>query len=135
MSDAKLSLAVLQRISEFLADLPEEHLEDLAAGRARLTFIPDGASAPRAPSPSPKRSASKPAPEPPPEIDTVRDRLAQMQSRDEGRAYLMSLRRPELVGLSKALGLGASGSKSVLTDRIVERMIGARLNSAAIRQL
>jgi len=135
MSDAKLSLAILQRVSEFLADLPAEHLEDLAAGRARLTFVPDGASAPRVPSSSPRRPASKPA-EPAPEVNEIRDRLAQMQSRDEGRTYLGGFKvKPELTSLAKLLGVGTSGPKPALIDRIVERTIGARLNSAAIRQL
>lgn len=134
MSDAKLSLAVLQRVSEFLADLPEEHLEDLAAGRARLTFIPDGATTPRTPS----RSRAKPSrtAEPSVDVSVHQAALSQMQSRDDGRAYLDALKvKPDLVSLARLLGLGVSGAKAVLIDRIVERLIGARLNSAAIRQL
>jgi hypothetical protein len=134
MSDAKLSLAVLQRVSEFLADLPEEHLEDLATGRARLTFIPEGATTPRTPSRSRAKASS--TAEPSVDVSAHQAALAQMQSRDEGRAYLNRLRvKPDLVSLAKLLGLGASGTKAVLVDRIVERLIGARLNSAAIRQL
>lgn len=135
MSDAKLSLAVLQRVSEFLADLPVEHLEDLAAGRARLTFIPAGSSAPHAPASARSRAASRSA-DADVDVSAHRDALAAMQSRDEGRAYLSRLKvKPDLTALAKLLGVGASGTKAALIDRIVERMIGARLNSAAIRQL
>ena len=46
MSDVSaLSLAVLRQVVEFLDGLPEEHIADLAEGRARLTFVPWAGSA------------------------------------------------------------------------------------------
>ena len=66
MSSAKISLGLLQRISEFLADLPEDHLEDLADGRARLAYVRVGETSRnllarpprRAHAPPPRRSFS-----------------------------------------------------------------------------
>jgi hypothetical protein len=137
MSDAKLSLAVLQRIAEFIADLPEDHLAEIADGRARLTFIPAASNEPR--QPTDKRAAparTSRAAAPTVDMSEAREALARMGSRDEGRAYLNRFRaKPELQSLAKLLGLGSSGSKPDLIDRIVERTIGNRLNSAAIRQL
>lgn len=137
MSDAKLSLAILQRISEFLADLAEEHLAEIADGKARLTFIPVGATEPR--QPITKKAATARAGRaaaPTVDMSEARDALAKMDSREEGRAFLKSFRvKPELQSLAASLGLGVSGTKDTLTDRIVERTIGNRLNSAAIRQL
>ncbi|HZO67779.1 MAG TPA: Rho termination factor N-terminal domain-containing protein [Kribbellaceae bacterium] len=139
MSDAKLTLAVLQRISEFLADLPEEHLMDIADGKARLTFIPAGATEPRQPAvktAAPRRASRTAAPTV--DMSEARDTLAAMNNRDEGRTFLDGFRqKPELVDLAKLLDIGnlSRYKKPELIDIIVERTIGSRLNSAAIRQL
>jgi len=137
MSDARLSLAVLQRIAEFIADLPEDHLADIADGKARLTFIPAGSTEPRKPTDvhATRTRTSRPT-TPTVDVNEARSALAAMGSRDEGRTYLDKLRaKVELQPLAKLLGLGISGNKPELIDRIVERTIGSRLNSAAIREL
>lgn len=133
MSDAKLTLAVLQRISEFLADLPEEHVAAIAEGRARLTFIPADTTDPWTPA---KRTG--PAAQPNVNLDEVRERLSTMDTREEGKIYLHPMRvKQELQPLARLLGMGGvSGLKhDDLVDAVVERTIGSRLNSAAIRQL
>lgn len=137
MSDAKLSLAVLQRIADFIAELPEDQLLDIADGRARLTFIPAGSSEPRQPERRPARAAkTTTAAAEPVDMNEAREALAAMNSRDEGRAYLRPFRaKPELQSLAKLLGISGSGNKPDVIERIVDRTIGSRLNSAAIRQL
>jgi hypothetical protein len=139
MSDAKLSVAVLQRVSEFLSDLPAEHLVDLAEGKARLSYVPVGASAAVAtPAPARRAPTRRAGGAPAADMTAARDALEAMASRDAGRAYLAPLRlKPELVSLAGMLGLGGvSGVKKAdLIDRIVERAIGYRLNSSALRQL
>lgn len=137
MSDTKLSLAILQRISEFLAELPEEHLADLANGKARLTFIPTGATEPHQPTTrrSTRAKASRAA-APKVDMSETRDALAGMDSREEGREFLDKFRvEQELRPLARLLGISSSGTKDILIARIVERTIGGRLNSAAIRHL
>ncbi|MBO0769659.1 MAG: hypothetical protein J2O48_13330, partial [Solirubrobacterales bacterium] len=66
MSDvAKLSMTVLQRISEFLASLPEDQLADIAEGRATVTYHPYGAAAPAVPArPGTKSATPRKAPAP-----------------------------------------------------------------------
>ncbi|HZO66592.1 MAG TPA: hypothetical protein VFB74_16450 [Kribbellaceae bacterium] len=140
MSDAKLTLAVLQRISEFLADLPEEHLTEIADGKARLTFIPAGATEPRQPTvkKAAPRKASR-AGAATVDMSEARDALIGMSSREEGRTYLSSIPRkePELVDLAKLLDIGGAKGlrRADLIETIVERTIGSRLNSAAVREL
>ena len=59
MNDArKQSIAILTRVAEFIATLPEEHLADIESGAAVLTFIPAGASEPL-PRPARPRAATK----------------------------------------------------------------------------
>ncbi len=136
MSDvAKLSMTVLQRISEFLATLPEDQLLDIAEGRATLTYHPFGAAAPAAPvKKAPvKRAAAKPAKD----MSAVVDELNGMQSRDEGERYLKPMLVGDLRAIAAHLGMGgvSKTSKTDLITMLVERTIGSRLNSLAVRQL
>ncbi|GAB3868153.1 hypothetical protein ACFPIJ_23910 [Dactylosporangium cerinum] len=136
MSDvAKLSMTVLQRISEFLATLPEDQLLDIAEGRATLTYHPFGAASPAAPvkrAPA-KRAAAKPAKD----MSVAVDELNRMQTRDEGERYLKPLLVGELRAVAAQLGIGGVSKtpKPDLITMLVERTIGSRLNSLAVRQL
>jgi hypothetical protein len=134
MSDvAKLTITVLQRISEFLQTLPEDQLTDIAEGRATLTYHPLGATRPAAPG----RRAPSRAAKPKKDMSEVVGTLGRMVSRDEGERYLASLTATDVKALAGELGMrGVSKDrKDDLIAKIVERTIGARLDSAAIRQL
>ncbi|MFF5230709.1 hypothetical protein [Dactylosporangium sp. NPDC000521] len=146
MSDvAKLSMTVLQRISEFLATLPEDQLVDIAEGRATLTYHPFGAAAPAAPvapvapvapakkAPAQRAAAAKPAKD----MSAVVEELANLQTRDEGERYLKPMLVGDLRAIAAQLGIGGVSKtpKGDLITMLVERTIGARLNSLAVRQL
>ncbi|RQW84033.1 hypothetical protein [Micromonospora globispora] len=139
MTNAKLSIAVLARVAEFLQELPEADVADLAAGRARLAVVPFGASAPRVPAarrPSRTVGAHRPA-APALDPDGARATLTAMGSRDEGTVYLSPWNAKDLRVLAAHLEMrGVTGLKKAdLIDRIVDRTIGYRVNSSAIRQL
>ncbi|WP_432834140.1 Rho termination factor N-terminal domain-containing protein [Dactylosporangium sp. CA-092794] len=135
MSDvAKLSMTVLQRVSEFLASLPEDHLADIAEGRATITYHPYGASKPVTPTRTPaKRTAAKPAQD----MTHVVEALEQMHTREEGERRLTPMSVADLRAVAGELGIsGISKTKKAdLVAMLVERTIGARLNSAAVRRL
>ena len=137
MSDvAKLSMTVLQRISEFLATLPEDQIVDIAEGRATLTYHPFGASTPATPvkkAPARKAAAAKPTKD----MSAVVDQLDGIQSRDEAERLLKPMVVGDLRAVAAQLGIGGvSGTrKADLITMLVERAIGARLNSAAVREL
>ncbi|MEU2611258.1 hypothetical protein ABZ570_06690 [Micromonospora sp. NPDC007271] len=138
MTDAKFSRAVLARVAEFLQQLPETDVADLAEGRARLAVVPAGAASPQAPTAQPAPAAG-PAPRPAApavELDAASTALTAMTSRDDGAAYLAPWAVRDLRALAARLGLrGVTGLKKVdLIDRIVDRTIGFRLNSSAIRR-
>ncbi|HEX2771843.1 MAG TPA: Rho termination factor N-terminal domain-containing protein [Micromonosporaceae bacterium] len=145
MTDAKLSLAVLARVAEFLQDLPEADVTDLAEGRARLTVIPAAASAPRVPAARSARTggssraaaSSRRTAMPAADMGQAQEALAAMSSRDEGTAYLSPMPLKDLKALAAQLDMrGISGLKKAdLVDRIVSQTIGYRLNSSAIRRL
>lgn len=144
MTDAKLSLAVLARVAEFLQDLPEADVTDLAEGRARLTVIPAAASAPRVPAArsartggSSRAASSRRTAMPAADMGQAQEALAVMSSRDEGTAYLSPMPLKDLKALAAQLDMrGISGLKKAdLVDRIVSQTIGYRLNSSAIRRL
>ncbi|MEH0843080.1 hypothetical protein V6U81_11905 [Micromonospora sp. CPCC 205711] len=140
MTDAKLTLAVLARVAEFLQELPEADVTDLAEGRARLAVVPFGADTPRVPAarPVPARAATaRRAAAPAIDLDAARAALATMDNRDEGTAYLSPWAAKDLKALAAALEMRGVTSlrKAELVDRIVDRTIGFRLNSTAIRRL
>ncbi|NES15183.1 MULTISPECIES: Rho termination factor N-terminal domain-containing protein [Micromonospora] len=120
--------AALARVAEFLAGLSDAEVAALAEGRARLAVLP-AAGPPRAPAEAPE-SAS------PEDVERAHAALAAMARRDEGRAYLSTWTARELRALAARAGLrGVAGlRKSELVDRIVDRTIGFRLDSTAIRR-
>ena len=132
MTDAMQSLAILQRIAEFIQRLPETDVADLAEGKAILTIIPAGETEPRRP--AAKKAAPKKAAAPF-DAAAVVAALESVRSRDEGAAVLKPLSGQQLKDVAAILDTSAAGTKTVLAERIIERTIGFRLNSAAIRQL
>ncbi|MFE9202001.1 Rho termination factor N-terminal domain-containing protein [Micromonospora sp. NPDC007230] len=144
MSDP--TLAVLARVAAFLGGLSAAEVADLAAGHARLALLPAAADpAPPAPgvAPAPGKRGSAPAAAgraAPPgviqDVERAQAALAAMPRREDGTAYLGSWTTRELRALAARLGLrGTAGLRKMeLVERIVERTIGFRLNSTAIRQ-
>jgi hypothetical protein len=137
MNNAKVPLGILQRISEFLADLPEDQLTDLAEGRARLAYVPVGASEP---APSGKTTRSRGAPTrhqftPSPATTELLQRFETLGSRDEATAALAPLGKADLVDIAKALSVPGAGKLNMprLRQEIVEATVGRRIDSIATR--
>lgn len=134
MSVTKLSLGVLQRVSEFLAELPEDQLTDLAEGRARLAFVPHGET-----EPAPRTRATKRAPRAAigPSEDTLVlvQRLEGLTSREDAAAAIGGLKTPELRVAAKALNIPRHTDLRVaeLRREIVDATVGRRLDSIATR--
>jgi hypothetical protein len=140
MTDAILSLAVLARVAELLRELSAADVTALAEGRARLAVLPVDSD-----TPTPRTAtsgaghartaigAAAPAGDPPGAVEA----LAAMAARADGTAYLSSWAVKDLRTLAMRLELrGVAGlRKAELVERIVDRTIGFRLNSTAIRQL
>jgi len=135
---AKQTMGLLRRVGEFLEELPEDQLADLVEGRARLTYIPWGATEPARPAAARKRAAAPRASKATADVPAICATLEAATSREEGRATLRALPRVDDVR-AVATGLGMSGisktPKDTLIEQIVDFAIGARLNSAAIRVL
>ena len=137
MSDLKVSLGVLQRISEFLADLPQSQLADLAEGRARLAYVPVGSDEP-APSgrPTPTRvTASRQQFTPSQATADMLLRFEALGSRDDAADELAPLAKAALQDIAKALSVPRVSSLNMnqLRQEIVEATVGRRLDSIAIR--
>jgi hypothetical protein len=137
MSDVSvLSVTLLRRVAEFLDSLPEDHIADLAEGRARLTYVPWGANEPVPMKATRSSTTRKPAA---PKVDTeaiVAD-LGRAGSRDEGRRLLEPLNLTALRAVAKAAGMtGVSKTKQdELIEQLVALTIGGRLSFAAMRDL
>jgi hypothetical protein len=136
MSDVSaLSLALLRRVAEFLDGLSEDHISDLAEGRARLTYVPWGATEPvlpKASRPAPVRRAAAPKVD----HDAIVAELSRAGSRDEGRRILEPFNVTAMRAIAKAAGMtGVSKtSREELVEQIVALTIGGRLSYAAIRE-
>jgi hypothetical protein len=136
MSDVSaLSLALLRRVAEFLDSVSEEHVADLAEGRARLTYIPWGASAPVIPkagrSAAPRKAAAAKV-----DSEAIVAELNQAGSRDEGRRILTPLNVTSLRAVAKVAGMtGVSRTpQEDLVEQLVALTIGGRLSYAALRE-
>lgn len=131
--------AALARVAQFLAGLSDAEVAALAEGRARLAVLP-AAAPPPTPSTAPTadvgRTHAAPAAATTEDVERAHAALVAMARRDEGTAYLSSWTARELRALAARAGLrGVAGlRKSELVDRIVDRTIGFRLDSTAIRR-
>ena len=111
---AKLTLTILQRISEFLQTLPEDQLNDIAEGRATLTYHPYGAPQPVTPGRRPAaRTLSRQA-KPKKDMSVAVDTLERMSSREEGEHYLDAMRGDDLKDIAAQL---VSRDSGVVTSR------------------
>lgn len=135
MSDTSaLSLALLRRVADFLDGLAEDHIADLAEGRARLTYVPWGATEPVLPKVSPPAKARAGAAKADPA--SIVAQLEQAGSRDEGRQLLQPLSVTALRAVAKAAGMtGVTKTpKEELLEDLVSLTIGSRLSYAAMRE-
>jgi hypothetical protein len=136
MSDVPaLSLALLRRVAEFLDSISEEHIADLAEGRARLTYIPWGSSEPVAPKAT-RSAPARRAAAPKVDSEAIVAQLNQASSRDEGRRILEPLNVTSLRAVAKAAGMtGVSKTPAEdLLEQLVALTIGGRLSYAAMRE-
>ncbi|MFI9639398.1 Rho termination factor N-terminal domain-containing protein [Micromonospora sp. NPDC051925] len=141
-----LAAGVLARVGELLTGLSAADVAALAQGRARLAVIPvespdDAPDATmRAVPPEPPRAApvrvapTRPTPSGV-ELDAASATLGTLTHRRDGTAYLTSWSIRDLRALAARLGLrGVAGlRKAELVERLVDRTIGFRLASTAVR--
>ncbi|HEU0238526.1 MAG TPA: hypothetical protein VFR11_04515 [Micromonosporaceae bacterium] len=134
MSVTSLSLGVLQRVSDFLAELPEDQLIDLAEGRARLAFVPEGGTEP-APRPRAAKRAPRSAPSPSEDTLALVRRLESLTSREHAAAEVGGVSTAELRAAARALSIPRSGALRVadLRREVVDATVGRRLDSIATR--
>jgi hypothetical protein len=139
MSDTtKVSLAVLQRVSEFLAELPEDQLLDLAEGRARIAYVPTGSDTPApAKKAVPKARAARQPPAPSTETLAQLEALGALPSREAGHEMLQPMKKTQLTALARALSVPGATSLGMgdLREAVVEGALGRGLDSVAIRSL
>jgi hypothetical protein len=136
MTDSrKQSLAILARVAEFLETLPDDQLDDLQAGTARLTVIPAGSDQPLATKPR-ARAAGRVVNTPGPAAAEIAEQLRTIQSREAAAALLKPLRKePDLKDIAAILNVTISGSlpKDRYAAALIEATVGNRLDSVAIR--
>ncbi len=133
MSDlVKYSLTVMNRIAEFIQDLSEEDLAQLANNQARLAIIPWGQSTPRVPA-SRKPAATKAAP---PDPDQVIAATEAMNDQGEAERYLapLSVATLKAVAAKREVGLLSKDKKADIVDKLVYSLVGYRVESAVLRQ-
>jgi hypothetical protein len=121
MDNHDFSVAVLRQLTDVIKKLKADQVEQLAEGKASLTFLPPGASVVFMG----------------PDADEVRARLAAAQSRREAADYLagLKLKKPELVSLAKQLDIAVVSKDTVpaVHRKIIDGTAGVREDAAAIR--
>jgi hypothetical protein len=125
------ALAVLRAVTKLISNMSEEELEALASGSASLTItMPETSSRPAS------RAYDQPESK---ELDysKLRDELRAAESTEAGFAILDDARlsRSELERMARSLDLPVLKQDSILrlVEKIVEALIGSRLNSRAVR--
>jgi hypothetical protein len=128
---ADLAHDVLLKVAAFVKSLPADQLADLASGEAKLTLVPRGGRA--APSTA---TRTKPLSRPVAEIETM---LAEIGTRAAAVQYLNDERLTvaQLRELAKVLGvaLPSKSTKEAVTTKIVDSVVGRRLDSSAIDRM
>ncbi|WP_432903773.1 Rho termination factor N-terminal domain-containing protein [Micromonospora matsumotoense] len=136
-----LAAGVLARVGELLSGLSAADVAALAQGRARLVVVPvaptgDAADRPAAPTPATPPPAAPVQPTPSGvDLDAASATLDTMAHRRDGTAYLTPWSIRDLRALAARLGLRGVGGlrKAELVERLVDRTIGFRVASAAVR--
>ena len=132
MSDlVKHSLTVMNRIAEFIQELNEEDLAQLANNQARLAIIPWGQDQPRVPAARAK-AAPKAAPIDP---DQVIAAAEEMNDQGEAERYLapMLVATLKAVAAKRNVALTGKDKKADIVDKLVFNLVGYRLESAVLR--
>ncbi|MFF5227012.1 hypothetical protein [Dactylosporangium sp. NPDC000521] len=132
---ADLAHDVLLKVAAFVKSLPASQLADLASGAARLTLVPRSGTPAASAKPSSKPS-SKPLTRPVAEIETM---LSEIGTRAAAVQYLNDQRLtvPQLRELARTFGvaLPSKAAKADITAKIVDSVVGRRLDSSAIDRL
>ncbi|MFY1684924.1 hypothetical protein ACN265_25730 [Micromonospora sp. WMMD730] len=130
-STGDVAVGVLARVDELLAGLSAADAAALAQGRARLVVAPvtpprNGADRPAAPTPSAPSGV---------DLAAASATLDAFAHRRDGTEYLTPWAVRDLRALAARLGLrGVTGlRKAELVERLVDRTIGFRVASAAVR--
>lgn len=134
---ADLAHDVLLRVAAFVKSLPADQLADLATGEARLTLVPRaGRAAPPARPPARPPALTRPLSKPVAEIEQM---LAEIGTRAAAVQYLNDERLtvPQLRELAKVLGvaLPSKSTKEAVTTKIVDSVVGRRLDASAIDRM
>lgn len=128
---ADLAHDVLLKVAAFVKSLPADQLADLASGEARLTLVPRGGRAA-----APASTRTRPLSRPVAEIETM---LAEIGTRAAAVQYLNDERLTvaQLRELAKVLGvsLPSKGTKDSITTKVVDSVVGRRLDAAAIDRM
>ena len=128
---ADLAHDVLLKVAAFVKSLPADQLADLASGEARLTLVPRGGRAT-----TPASTRTRPLSRPVAEIETM---LAEIGTRAAAVQYLNDERLTvaQLRELAKVLGvsLPSKGTKDSITTKVVDSVVGRRLDAAAIDRM
>jgi hypothetical protein len=125
------ALAVLKAVTKFISTINEDDAEALASGTASLTLARAKKSSGQAEleMDDPKTGTRN--------YDHLRDDLSAATSTDAGAAILhdAQLSRSELERLARLLDLPVMKQDSVgrLEEKVIEALIGSRLNSRAVR--
>ncbi|MEU7614593.1 Rho termination factor N-terminal domain-containing protein [Micromonospora rifamycinica] len=134
-----LAAGVLARVGELVAGLSAAEVAALAQGRMRLAVVPvtpagDPTARPVGPTPVPPTAPVPPTPSGV-DLDAAAATLDTMAQRRDGTAYLTPWPLRDLRALAARLGLrGVAGlRKAELVERLVDRTIGFRAASAAVR--
>jgi hypothetical protein len=118
----ELSVGLLRKFADFTKRLSPEQLEALVSGELKFGLLEP---------PTPKVGRL------PVEADKLAAELAAVSSREAAIAHIdrLKLTPDQLKGLAKDMGASVTGvtKKDAFRDRIVEHVLGFRLNSQTIR--
>ncbi|MEV4514530.1 hypothetical protein AB0K00_36910 [Dactylosporangium sp. NPDC049525] len=128
---ADLAHDVLLKVAAFVKSLPADQLADLASGEARLSLVPRGGR-PAAAAPARTKPLSRPVAEIETMLAEIGTRAAAVQYLNDERLTVAQLRE-----LAKVLGvaLPSKSTKEAVTTKIVDSVVGRRLDSSAIDRM
>lgn len=125
------ALAILSVMTKLISDMTEEEFDALSAGRATLAVLPSEDASPCTKRKLPQLKAGEL------DLDKLRDELSTVESTEAALSIFetANLTRRQLERIARSLDLPVlkQDSTTRLEEKIIEAMVGSRLNSRAVR--
>ena len=118
-------LKVMKKVIKLVENLSDEELEDVVEGKKKVMLVEVGST--------PKTKVIKEE-----NVSTYLEKLEEMNSREEARKYIESLKWTKVklkeLAAKGSVYIGSKDSKEIIIQKIINHIVGARLTYEALNE-